>query len=71
MNDPFDPAALPDDASNETIAQLCDVLRDLADAIENRYAARLIAHRRRAYERDACAQGRADQLDQHPDEPPF
>ena len=71
MTDPIDPTALPDDVSDDTIARLCEVLRDLANAIENRYAARLIAHRRRVYERDACAQGRADQLDQHPDEPPF
>ena len=62
---------LPDDLPADTVAALCDLLRDLADAVENRYADRLIAHRRRAYERDACAQGRADQLDQHPDEPPF
>ena len=71
MNDPIDPLALPDDVTDETIVQLCEVLRDLADAIENRHAARLIDHRRREYERDACAEGRADELDQHPDEPPF
>ena len=71
MDDPIDPMALPDDVSDETIVQLCKVLRDLADAIENRYAATLLAHRRREYERDACAEGRADELDQHPNEPPF
>ena len=60
---------LADDLSAETVAALCDVLRDLADAIENRYADRLLVHRRREYERDARA-------DEHhgrhrPDEPPF
>ena len=64
---------LPDDLPVATAARLCDVLRDLADAIENRYADRLLAQRRRDYERDACDDGRADEhdLQNHPDEPPF
>ena len=39
---------LPDDLSAETVAVLCDVLRDLADAVENRYADRLVAEQRTA-----------------------
>ena len=35
---------LPDDLAADTVAALCDLLRDLADAVENRYADRLIAH---------------------------
>ena len=35
---------LADDLSAETVAALCDVLRDLADAVENRYADRLLVH---------------------------
>ena len=64
---------LPDDLSAETVAALCDVLRDLADAIENRYADRLLVHRRREYERDARADGLADEHHgpHRPDEPPF
>ena len=64
---------LPDDLSAETVAALCDVLRDLADAIENRYADRLLVHRRREHERDARADGRdSEHHDRHrPDEPPF
>ena len=60
---------LPDDLSVETVAALCDVLRDLADAIENRYADRLLVHRRREYERYVRA---GDHHGPHrPDEPPF
>lgn len=64
---------LPDDLAAEAAAALCDLLRDLADAVENRYADRLIAHRRREYERDACDDGRADEHDLrlNPGEPPF
>ena len=63
---------LPDDLSAETVAALCDVLRDLADAVENRYADRLIA-RRRQCERDAYAEERAGdkRLRHHLDQPPF
>ena len=63
---------LPDDLSAETVAALCDVLRDLADAVENRYADRLIA-RRRQCERDASAEEPAGDKRprHHPDEPPF
>ena len=63
---------LPDDLSAETVAALCDVLRDLADAVENRYADRLVA-RRRQCERDASAEEPAgdNRLRHHPDEPPF
>ena len=65
---------LPDDLSVETVAALCDVLRDLADAIENRYADRLLVHRRREHDRGARADGRDSEHrgDRHPpDEPPF
>ena len=64
---------LPDDLSVETVTALCDVLRDLADAVENRYADRLLVHRRREYEHDARADGRArEHHGRHrPDEPPF
>ena len=37
--------------------------RDLADAIENRYCARLINHDHRSYERQATAEGRASEHD--------
>ena len=48
---------LPDDLSAETVNALCDVVRDLADAIENRY------------ERDVRA---GEHHGPHrPDEPPF
>ena len=47
--DPNDHLPLPDDLS----------LRDLADAIENRYCARPINHDHRSYERQAIAEGRA------------
>ena len=57
--DPNDHLPLPDDLSDETIAHLCDFLRDLADAIENRYCARPINHDHRSYERQAIAEGRA------------
>ena len=62
-----------DDLPADTVAALCDFLRNLADAVENHYADRLIAHRRREYERDACDDRRADEADlrRHPDEPPF
>ena len=64
---------LPDDLSAETVAALCDVLRDLADAIENRYADRLLVQRRREHERRARADGLAGE--HHgpglPDETPF
>ena len=64
---------LADDLSAETVAALCDVLRDLADAVENRYADRLLVPRRREYERDARADGLADENHgpHRPDEPPF
>ena len=60
-NGPPDPdirLPLADDLSAETVNALCDVLRALADTIENRYADRLLVHRRREYERDARADGR-------------
>lgn len=71
----FDPELrlpLPDDLPAEAVAALCDVLRDLADAVENRYADRLVAHRRQC-ERDASPEGRADENRPglHPDDPPF
>ena len=59
---------LPDDLAAEAVGALCDLLRDLADAVENRYADRLIAHRRRDRERDADDER---DLRRHPDEPPF
>ena len=64
---------LPDDLSVETVAALCDVPRDLADAVENRYGDRLLVHRRRDYERDARADGHhGEPRDRHPpDEPSF
>ncbi len=63
----------PNDLSAETVTRLCDVLRDLADAIDNRYADRLLAQRRRDYERHACDDARADEHDFRnlPDELPF
>ena len=63
---------LPDDLAAEAVAALCDLLRDLADAVENRYADRLITHRPRDRERDADDE-RDDEHDlrRHPDEPPF
>ncbi|MDE0223372.1 MAG: hypothetical protein OXJ90_29190 [Spirochaetaceae bacterium] len=64
---------LDDDLSAETVSALCDLLRDLADAVENRYAGRLIGHRQRQYERDARADARDTDHDSphlH-DEPPF
>jgi len=42
-NDPLSPL---ENLPVETIAFLCDWLRDLADAIENRHCARLINHHR-------------------------
>ena len=45
--------------SDETIPHLCDFLRDLADAIENQYCARLINRDHRSYERQPIAEGRA------------
>ena len=60
---------LPDDLSVETVAALCNVLRDLADAIENRYADRLLVHRRREHERDVRAGEHHGPI--RPDEPPF
>ena len=75
MGSPAPDIRLPllDDLSVETVAALCDLLPDLANAIENRYADRLLVHRRREYERDARADGLADEHhDPHrPDEPPF
>ena len=63
---------LADDVHAETVTALCDVLRDLADAVENRYADRVLVHRRRKYERDARAHGLADEHHgpARPDEPP-
>lgn len=57
----------PEEIPEETLARLCDFLHDLADAIENRHRARLLAWRRREYERQAIAEARADQ--QHPEQP--
>ena len=56
----------PDRISTETLACLCDLLHDLADAIENRHCGRLLAWRRREYERQAIAEARADQ--HHPEQ---
>ena len=57
--DPNDHLPLPEDLPDETIGQLCDYLRHLADAIENRYCARLFNHDHRSYEHKAIAEGRA------------
>ena len=57
--DPNDHLPLPDDLSDAAIAHLCDFLRDLADAIENRYCARLINYDHRGYERQTNAEERA------------
>ena len=64
----------PEEISEEALAQLCEFLHDLADAIEKRHCGRPIARRRREYERQAIADARADEL--YPDhleedEPPF
>ena len=71
--DPDARLPFPDDLSVATVTRLCDVLRDLADAIENRYADRLLTQRRHDYERDACDDGRADEHDfqNRPNEPSF
>ena len=69
-NDPLSPLeSLP----VESIALLCDWLRDLADAIENRHCARLINHYHRSNERnDEQRHHREHQLDCFDDDrPPF
>lgn len=50
----------PDELSDETLSRLCDFLHGLADAIENRHCGRLLAWRRREYERQAIAEAHAD-----------
>ena len=57
--DPNDLLLLFEDLSDETIAHLYDFCRDFADAIANRYCARLIDYDHRRYEREAIAEGRA------------
>ena len=72
--DPNDLLSLLEDLPDETIAHLCDFLRDLADAIENRYCARLINYDHRSYQRQATAEERASEHDpEHLDhnQPPF
>ena len=64
----------PEEISEEALSQLCEFLHDLADAIENRHCGRLIAWRRREYERQAIAEAPADQhLPEYLDDshPPF
>ena len=56
--DPNELLSLPEDLPDEAIVHLCDFLRDLADAIENRYCARLINYDHRGYERQTNAEGR-------------
>ena len=72
--DPNDLLSLLEDLPDETIAHPCDFLRDLADAMENRYCARLINHDHRGYERQATAAGRPSQHDPETldhNQPPF
>ena len=57
--DPNDLLSLPEDLPDEATAHLCDFLRDLADAIENRYCARLINYDHCTYERQAIVEERA------------
>lgn len=51
--DAKDPLSPLENLPVETIALLCDWLRDLADAIENRHCARLINHYHRCNEQQA------------------
>ena len=61
--DPNDLLSLLEDLPDETIAHLCDFLRDLADAIENRYCARLINYDHRRYARQTNTEGRYGEHD--------
>lgn len=71
--DANDPLSSLDNLPVETIALLCDWLRDLADAIENRHCARLINHYHRSNERQAEKRHHREyQLDCFDDDrPPF
>ena len=62
--DANDPPSSLDNLPVETIALLCDWLHGLANAIENRYCARLINHYHRSNERQSKQQHhREHQLD--------
>ena len=61
-NDPLSPL---ENLPVETIALLCDLLRDLADAIENRHGARLINDHHRRNERRANTDGKRGEY--HPE----
>lgn len=63
--DPGNTLPLPDNLPAETVAQLCDFLRNLADTIESRHAAQLRGYRRHEYEQQAVAEGR--DLQRHPE----